>query len=194
MSKTKRCSKCGETKPIDDFYIDRSRPDGRTHWCKDCINLRDARYRHDNKAKVAARQKEYAKRRGNARQRERYRTDPEYRKQCLARGKAYRAANRERCRAYLAAYFQTPAGKAAQARARNKRRTRIANTENTLTAAEWQDILDEQDNCCAICGREFTDDDPPTRDHIIPVVKGGGLTRENVQALHRSCNSRKGAR
>lgn len=228
MSKTKRCPRCGETKPVDDFCVDRNRPGGRACWCRGCEKLRGARYYRDNKAKVAARQKEYRQRRGNERQRERYRTDPECRERKHALSKAYYRANRERLLAAhavynptpaakaarakrqaaryqipavkaaraktMAAYNKTPAGRASKARANNKRRTRIANTENTLTAAEWQDILDEQGSRCAMCGREFTNDDPPTRDHIIPVVRGGGLTRENVQALHRSCNTRKGSK
>ena len=207
MSKTKRCPRCGETKPIDDFSLNRSRADGRGCWCRSCRKGAQARYRRDNKAKIAARAKEYRRnnkakiaarlkekdqRQRNGRRREKYRTDPECRQKMRARSRAHYDANRAHILAAGAAYSQTPKGKATTARKNHKRRERMANAENTLTAAEWQDILDKQGNRCALCGREFTDGDPPTRDHIIPVSKGGGLTRENVQALHRSCNSRKG--
>jgi 5-methylcytosine-specific restriction endonuclease McrA len=40
-------------------------------------------------------------------------------------------------------------------------------------------------------GKTFTKKRFPTRDHIVPCSKGGGLTFENVQALCHSCNSTK---
>lgn len=39
---SKRCSRCGEVKPLDDFHRHRSRRDGRQPFCKACIA---ARYR-----------------------------------------------------------------------------------------------------------------------------------------------------
>lgn len=33
---TKRCSRCGEEKPISEFSRHRSRPDGYSVWCLDC--------------------------------------------------------------------------------------------------------------------------------------------------------------
>ena len=34
----------------------------------------------------------------------------------------------------------------------------------------------------------------PTRDHILPVVRGGGNEAANLQLAHFTCNVRKGAR
>lgn len=46
-SASKRCSKCGETKPLGKFYRNRNTPDGRHSWCRSCrhpgIEERDAR-------------------------------------------------------------------------------------------------------------------------------------------------------
>lgn len=44
---------------------------------------------------------------------------------------------------------------------------------------------------CAICGRPPTPADPLTLDHRVPVSAGGTSSPGNVQAAHRSCNSRK---
>lgn len=43
---TKRCGKCGETKPLDDFYRARDKRDGRQYKCKVCARADQAeRYR-----------------------------------------------------------------------------------------------------------------------------------------------------
>ena len=36
----KRCSKCGETKLVDEFGTNRYNRDGLTHWCKECRKAR----------------------------------------------------------------------------------------------------------------------------------------------------------
>lgn len=38
MTETKRCKRCGETKPLDEFHLDRSRPDQHQNWCKACAS------------------------------------------------------------------------------------------------------------------------------------------------------------
>lgn len=42
---TKRCTKCGEEKPIEEFYKDSRAKDGKTVWCKTCMRIdRKRRY------------------------------------------------------------------------------------------------------------------------------------------------------
>jgi 5-methylcytosine-specific restriction endonuclease McrA len=36
VEETKYCKKCDSTKPIEDFNIDRTRPDGRAFYCSPC--------------------------------------------------------------------------------------------------------------------------------------------------------------
>ena len=72
MSKT--CTKCGETKSLDDFHRDKRRPDGRRSDCKECgreykrrylegnrDELREyhRRYREENRDKVRECQRRY---------------------------------------------------------------------------------------------------------------------------------------
>ena len=46
MTATKRCSKCGEVKPLTEFRKDSKRGDGHGSWCRVCKNASDrARYR-----------------------------------------------------------------------------------------------------------------------------------------------------
>ena len=55
------------------------------------------------------------------------------------------------------------------------------------TLKEWQDLKEKHNNRCAICGEEK----PLTKDHIIPLSKGGNNYITNIQPLCRNCNSRK---
>jgi len=106
----------------------------------------------------------------------------------------YYQIHKDERREYARTYFQTSHGRAIAARAQHRRRTREVWAEASLTGEQWKQIIEQQNKKCNICGAEFTDTLKPTRDHIIPVSEGGGLTFDNVQALCRSCNSRKSDR
>lgn len=82
-----------------------------------------------------------------------------------------------------------PKHRVAQGRVTHKDRLTYGATCD-LTTKELELILKSQDNCCVLCGRDFNAVEP-TFDCIIPMSKGGSFTKENVQALCKSCNSRK---
>ena len=72
----------------------------------------------------------------------------------------------------------------------------------------WQEIADEFDMTCAICGTKVDPCDKwinesgrycfgrnyPTVDHIVAIKNGGTDTYDNVQLACKRCNSKKGAR
>jgi 5-methylcytosine-specific restriction endonuclease McrA len=67
--------------------------------------------------------------------------------------------------------------------------------------AEMRKLLNrkilEQKGKCAICKRDFTDYEEIVPDHIEPRGLGGGKRDDhpdNIQAVHRRCNFRKGSR
>jgi 5-methylcytosine-specific restriction endonuclease McrA len=72
-----------------------------------------------------------------------------------------------------------------------KRKTQERGILNTLTVEEWIDILKQYKFRCAYCGKEFTLFNRETRDHIIPISKGGDNAKENVVPACKSCNSKK---
>lgn len=55
----KTCTKCGETKPLDDFNRDRARADGRNPWCRECKAEGNRRYYEENSGKERERQRRY---------------------------------------------------------------------------------------------------------------------------------------
>lgn len=55
-------------------------------------------------------------------------------------------------------------------------------------------LIQEYGNRCSICGREFTENNVPVIDCIIPRSKGGTLDLYNLQLTCRSCNNIKSNR
>jgi 5-methylcytosine-specific restriction endonuclease McrA len=123
----------------------------------------NARYRAEHADEIRASNARYRERLGAA---------------YWARIAAWARKNRERFRAI-------------QARAKHRRRAREKASPATLTAAEWREIQRLQRYRCALCRKRFGPKRRATRDHIIPVSRGGGLTFGNVQAACRECNSKK---
>ena len=70
----------------------------------------------------------------------------------------------------------------------NRRRTRLAG--GSYTAAEWSELCAKYNYRCLACGAEG----PLTVDHVIPVSKGGSSDISNLQPLCMACNTRKRAR
>ena len=69
------------------------------------------------------------------------------------------------------------------------RKEREAGLPNTLTGDEWKDIIASYGGRCAYCRKKCK----LTIDHIIPVIRGGATTKQNVVPACRSCNSKKNA-
>jgi hypothetical protein len=53
----KRCPKCGEIKPVDEFPIRRASADDRSYWCRAChaVAKREYRHRHGDRLNAARR-------------------------------------------------------------------------------------------------------------------------------------------
>lgn len=69
-----------------------------------------------------------------------------------------------------------------------RRRARLQNVVNTLTAKEWQLILAAHGHSCVYCGATEA---RLEQDHVRPLFLGGAHTKENVVPACRSCNARK---
>src|SRR5262245_8489620 len=70
--------------------------------------------------------------------------------------------------------------------ANHKRRAILHGLAEHHTADEWRAKLSEYDGACAYCGEPAT-----TKDHVVPISKGGANTIDNIVPACKSCNSRK---
>lgn len=120
-------------------------------------------------------------------------------KKCIECGKIFKAFNKEQV------ICKNCHDKREKERRKANKRLREAKAKNN-GKIEWNISLDkliERDEVCKICGREVDVDDYvitdegyfiagenyPSIDHIIPLAKGGTHTWNNVQLVHRHCNS-----
>ena len=87
---------------------------------------------------------------------------------------------------------QSPKGKHSVCSAITRRRASKCHAQSigTHSLREWLECIDRHGSKCAHCGG----DKRLSKDHIIPISKGGSDRIENIQPLCRSCNSRKGAK
>lgn len=77
------------------------------------------------------------------------------------------------------------------ARIRRAERLKLARSRGTHTDSEWLLLLQKCSHRCLRCNRKSR---RLTKDHIIPIAKGGRTTRKNLQALCEACNTAKGAK
>lgn len=112
----------------------------------------------------------------------------------------YRSKNRERVletvRRYHALHTEERRRAAAEWRKRNPgrhasiqaaRRARELKAQGSHTHAEWLAMVDLFDRCCAYCGQRG----PLTRDHVVPLARGGTNWIDNIVPACRICNARK---
>lgn len=91
----KTCTKCGETKPLDDFHRNRSRADGRHSRCRECATEYRRRYYEKNRDKEREYQRGYREsNRDKLREYERQWRD-ENRDKALERQRRYYKENRD---------------------------------------------------------------------------------------------------
>jgi len=202
----KQCTKCKEYKPLNEFSNNKRNKDGKQYYCKACIKQnyennkekylkyrkqyriknkdKIKQYLIENKEQIAKQQKQYQIIHKNE--------IDEYQKQ-------YQIENKEQLAKYKKEWQKTPQGKLSAKNNDHKRRLIKlgTKTEDKITLEQWNNILSSQNNCCILCNRKFTEDLKPEMVHIIPLSRWKEFpdvdinSKDNIQALCKSCNSRK---
>ena len=108
----------------------------------------------------------------------------------------YRAVNQEKQEQYIREWLKTPQGKEYVARRHFHRRSAIERTplRELLTSVQWHAIKQEHNYSCVYCGVRESTVVKLTRDHIVPVTKGGLHTKDNIVPACQPCNARKGTK
>ncbi len=145
-------------------------------------------YREANKEKIRQKNAEYR---------------AAHKEEIAAWGKAYYRNNKARIKAWHQEYREAnpeqykamhsrwkSANKATVNTATQRRRAIIAGCSEHHTTQEWEDLKKAANYTCLWCGKQEPEIQL-TRDHVVPLSKGGSNTIANIQGLCKSCNSKK---
>jgi hypothetical protein len=190
------CCICNKEKLITDFYKDNSKKFGISDTCKVCSKKYSREYAQNHHNKVIEYQNEYREKNKNKKQ--------EYQKQ-------YYEKNKKELRAYRAKYKNEHEEeiKEQQKQYRLKYPEKIKNHDllsgHGITLNDYNKMLKEQNNGCAICGNPETDKEVNKKvkslsvdhDHKTGKVrgllcskcnKGIGLFQDNIKLLQSAIN------
>jgi 5-methylcytosine-specific restriction endonuclease McrA len=190
----KRCTACGEVKPLSEYYQRRHGRNGKCRLCELAVNrqytksalgrdrCRAARHRYDQTDKARHKYARYRQTEKRKAVLQRYLESP--------KGKLFlaRFSQLESFKQASKKYAQSPKGKETKIRGGIKRRSILENVIREFTAQDWAELLLDYDHRCAYCHKK---DLCLTRDHIVPLSKGGHHTKSNIVPACQSCNSRK---
>lgn len=135
----------------------------------------------------------------NAKARERYHNDPNFRSKVCAQAKIWRdsnpkkrAAGRARERKRIRDRMATdPAYREKMLERTRQRRAKVKASYSSLRNLLY--LLEKQHGRCAICGKWLPEDRTQVEvDHIVPIAKDGSNDVSNLQLTHRTCNRTKG--
>lgn len=111
--------------------------------------------------------------------------NPERRKELTHR---YNKNNKEKINADCREYYKTHKNEAAEAKRRY--RARKMNADGNFTEEEWI-VLKEFFNFTCLCCSKQEPEIKLTRDHVIPLIRGGSDSIDNIQPLCEDCNRSK---
>ena len=162
--KTKTCTKCNETKSIDEFQKDKKMKDGHKNQCKECVGKRMKKYKDD----------------------------PENKRNIKVQRKQYRIENKEELATKNKEWRNNNPGKVKANDQGKRARRRGADIDwNHVEELEEYWISQGIDPCkCFYCSCVLT---AKTRqlEHMIPLARGGTSNMDNIVPACQSCNNTK---
>lgn len=202
---TKVCNKCGVRKALDKFQKQERGLYGRRSDCTECRNKyrrerrnahpelaqkhreKNLAYYYDNKERVLERVKEYAHR-PDVRPKVLEQAKQRWHKRSQKERDEY---NEKRLDEYHARYGTdeeyTEKRKQTQRHNAKIQKFKRRGAPGSHTRREWEELKKKQGYKCLRCGEVKQ----LSRDHVIPIEKGGSSDISNIQGLCRSCNSKK---
>jgi len=174
----KRCSKCGNEKPIIEFTVDKRRKDGHFPYCKLCKRAESlkSRLRDPERAREATRPRNRKYRIIGGERVRQYKRD-------------WRSANPEKRLGQERRYRRKHGEKVRTKNSNQQARKRKRNAPGTFKDADIQAQYALQGGLCFWCSATLTD--KWSIDHVIPVNRGGPNWAWNLVCSCLSCNSSK---
>ena len=199
----KQCNVCKEALSIEEFGKDKKNKDGRSYRCKNCNNKRAKLYRENNADKLKeAKKNEYQrnKERRKVRAKEYYEENKE---RIIKRNSDYAKRNAQRTTSYKKRWSIKNKDRLklmdAQKYLNNKERYKqyAAKRKALIRSVDVGDVdydkIKTRDNMkCYLCGEKIKDDQKYHFDHVIPLIKGGPHSQNNIRITHDYCNQIKG--
>jgi hypothetical protein len=216
----KRCTKCGEVKPLDSFCIQRSHPTGYSSHCKSCHNAYTIKRPRQLKPRLVPGDLKACNRCNAVKAVELfdYAKDGDgYQNQCKVCRRAwardwkrrnkdkirtYEEINKERLSALRAEWRRKNHARVLERRrrwyktpkarlyGRMRAHQRRVNKSSTVTPAQIKEMAQRQTRCY-YCGKAFGIRRKYTIDHVIPLVKGGAHDISNIVLACWPCNRKK---
>ena len=210
----RRCPRCGLSRPIESYAPSSSRPSGSAY-CRECrrrygrerrarnpelarekeraqqkaarladperVRERKRRWVRTNREKVAAQRKAWRQKNRESYERE------------LARAREWRSSNADRMKEYLTRWLvEHP-----EAMSEHSAKRRAAKYGVGYQRVDFRLICKRDNWTCQLCGEpvdrtlKYPDPLSKSRDHIVPLARGGIHAPHNVQLAHLRCNVKK---
>lgn len=166
------CSKCGKSKALDSFSIDKRSGVGYQTACKEC----EKKYRLLN---IEAR-RTYIER---------------TKKERASSMRQYYLANAKKINAWRRNYYSEKGHLAIRLANESRRAQKVTTDDGSITAEAIEVMFLYQNGCCVFCHEEFHHGQKGFHiDHIVPLSMGGKHILKNIQLLCPKCNLQKGAK
>lgn len=196
LNPEKKCGKCGDIKPPNEFSRDRDKKDGLQAKCKSC----NKRYAQSKNGKLASRYYNQSEKGRQARNRYKKTAKGRMAQKRINDLRVLSDKDKEDRKSYNRSeegknaskkYNASKKGRRSKKRNDAVRRTNRANGGGSYTTTEWYALCEFYNFHCLMCNQEFLFAQL-TVDHVKAVSKAGTSFIWNLQPLCLSCNSSKG--
>ena len=214
----KRCTKCGETKALTEFYVDRKKKDERTCQCKACKRTTERKYHEANikrnktgAGRVSAELTKLCVKCGETKELTAFGLSrgkkSGQQSMCMACCNAARRrryavsghkdraislrwknANCNKTRAYARAWAKANPIARRANQANRNARRLIATVGGRPVTAATYEAIRLRDDYCYLCRKRIEQDDKTHFDHIWPLARGGLHVPSNLACVHADCN------
>lgn len=184
----KTCTKCSETKTLEEFHRHIGCTDGRDPWCKLCKNFARQIWHKNNWQRRRESNRRYYHANKEKHQEAKQRWYKENREKKLEYDRLWREKNRDRQLKNVRRWHKE--NKERTRELDRRRRARKLGAQGAFTTQQWVELCKTHKHICLCCGEKK----PLTVDHVIPLSKGGSNDISNIQPLCMACNMSKGTK